>query len=484
MVRTQLADRRPGGPWSLWGQNPKVESRAPDRDALSVPRASGSCGHSSCPQYIVVLCQLLQQSSFNAGQNSSTMLSSLIPITYLTCASTCFYVALNVGFRLRWLCMPFLFFFAGLSVLGSHHLAWPQGLPDLWSLSVVMWTIHVISLLFCEDHLEVLKRTDIQATSESTTRWQLRPAYKLLFNVRLLQCERRGTEDCVNDREPQPRNGYQFFTIKLLRLLVLWLLHTRIEPLIYPKPFLPFTSIDFSPTRQRFFRRLLLSTGPSVTLRETCIRACLAVRWIWIAIYEIEAAHACLAILFVVVLRLDTEREWPPLFGNATEAYSLRNFWGRFWHRIADRSYTNLGCFVSRRVIGFKASTTTDKITRIFVVFLISGLAHSLVSWCSGDKRHYMLDTSFFILNFLGGGLEVVFSKVSALTLGTSSWDKTKASLSSRRWIALKQTFGYCCVFCFFFCVVPKWQYPRAYEQLRYVERMKGLLSMLSAGSG
>jgi hypothetical protein len=101
------------------------------------------------------------------------MLSSLIPIIYLTCAATCFYVALNVGFRLRWLCMPFLFFFASLSVLGTHHIAWPQGLSDLWSLSMVMWTIHVVSVLFCEDPLEVLKRTDIQATSgssQSTTR--------------------------------------------------------------------------------------------------------------------------------------------------------------------------------------------------------------------------------------------------------------------------------------------------------------------------
>jgi hypothetical protein len=38
---------------------------------------------------------------------------------------------------------------------------------------MVMWTIHVVSVLFCEDPLEVLKRTDIQATSgssQSTTR--------------------------------------------------------------------------------------------------------------------------------------------------------------------------------------------------------------------------------------------------------------------------------------------------------------------------
>ena len=409
------------------------------------------------------------------------MLSVLIPIAYLMLASTCFYLALNVDFRLRCLCMPFVTFFAGLSILGGHHLSWPQGLSSLWGLSVVIWIVHVISVLFCEDSLEVLRRTHIQATPDSTLRWQLQPAYKLLFNVRLLRCERDKREIDCDDCEPQLQNRTKFIAFKLLRVLIIWLLHTRIEPLIYPKPFLPFTPADFSPGRQIFLRRLLLGAGPSITLREIGIRVSLAVRWIWIAIYEIEAAHAVLAILFVGILRLDTEEEWPPLFGSFTEAYSLRNFWGRSWHRIANRSYMNLGCCVSRRIVGFKPSTASESITRVFVVFLVSGLAHSLISWCSGDKQHYMLDTYFFILNFLGGGLEIVFSKWLDLMIKTDARSKTSIHTRSARMVALKKMMGYCWVFCFFFWAVPKWQYPRAYEQLRYVERMQGLLSMLSA---
>ena len=421
-------------------------------------------------------------SSRSFWSDSNKMLSSLIPVTYLACASVCFYVAVNMGLQPRCLCMPFLCLFAGLSVSGAHYLSWPQGLSDLWSLSVVMWVLHVVSLLFFEEPYEILRRTNIQATSESSTRWHLRPAYKLLFNVRLLRAQREESDNCMGIRDVQLQNRYKFCINKLCRLSIIWLLHTRIEPLIYPKPFLPFTPTDFSPNRQVFIRRLLLDTESSVTLRETSIRACLAVRWIWIAIYEIEASHAFLAILFVMVVRVDTAEEWPPLFGSVTKAYSLRGFWGRFWHRIANRSYTNFGRFTSRRLFGFKPSTTCDKITVIFVIFLISGLVHSLVSRFTGDKQLYMLDTTFFILNFLGGGLEVILSKLLEMTLGAESQIESETSTTRTRKVLWKRMIGYSWVFCFFFCVVPKWQYPRAYEQLRYVERMKGLWNLLSVG--
>jgi len=334
----------------------------------------------------------------------------------------------------------------------------------------VIWTIQIVSLLFCEDHLEIIRVTDIQTTPGSTTRWQLQRAYKLLFNLQLLQAQRQASEDWFDDRNSQePQSRCRFCVAKSCRLLIIWLLHTKIEPLIYPGPFMPFTPSDFSRTRQVFFRRFLLGSG-SITLRETGIRACLAVRWIWIAVYEIEAAHAFLAIMFVVVLHFDTAEELPPLFGSVTEAYSLRPFWGRFWYRITNRSYTNLGRLVSRRGFRLGPSSMGDKITSILVVFIISGLAHSLVSWCGGYKRHYMLDTYFFLLNFLGG-MEVTLSKL---------WDLALGSTKRARIIPVRRMIGYCWVICFFFCVVPKWQYPCAYEQLQYVERMKALQGLFS----
>lgn len=48
----------------------------------------------------------------------------------------------------------------------------------------------------------------------------------------------------------------------------------------------------------------------------------------------LTAAHNLLAALLVSVLQWDGPDEWPALFGSITEAYSLRRFWGRFWHRL------------------------------------------------------------------------------------------------------------------------------------------------------
>lgn len=41
-----------------------------------------------------------------------------------------------------------------------------------------------------------------------------------------------------------------------------------------------------------------------------------------------------MGILFVAVMRVDEPHEWRPLFGNPLETYSLKRFWGRFWHRL------------------------------------------------------------------------------------------------------------------------------------------------------
>ena len=30
----------------------------------------------------------------------------------------------------------------------------------------------------------------------------------------------------------------------------------------------------------------------------------------------------------------DRPEEWPPLFGSISEAYTLRRFWGVFWHKL------------------------------------------------------------------------------------------------------------------------------------------------------
>ncbi len=47
--------------------------------------------------------------------------------------------------------------------------------------------------------------------------------------------------------------------------------------------------------------------------------------WMLIASY-----HECFSIIFICILRLDEPYEWPPIYGNLLEAYTVRRFWAHF----------------------------------------------------------------------------------------------------------------------------------------------------------
>ncbi|KAF4631095.1 hypothetical protein G7Y89_g7038 [Cudoniella acicularis] len=100
-----------------------------------------------------------------------------------------------------------------------------------------------------------------------------------------------------------------------------------------------------------FIRRLLFpSTSPEIpiTTRELLSRS-----WHTIGTFIIEpliltSIHHIFAILSIS-LGLDSAADWPQFFGDITECYTVRNFWGKFWHRMIYRCttcYTVLICDV------------------------------------------------------------------------------------------------------------------------------------------
>jgi hypothetical protein len=77
----------------------------------------------------------------------------------------------------------------------------------------------------------------------------------------------------------------------------------------------------------------------------------MAVNWIWIAYLMLEICHSIFAIIFVVILRLDTPESWPPLFGSPLEAWTIRRFWGKFWHKLSARSTITIGNGIASQLL-------------------------------------------------------------------------------------------------------------------------------------
>jgi hypothetical protein len=149
------------------------------------------------------------------------------------------------------------------------------------------------------------------------------------------------------------------------------------------------SSSDFSPTRQVFFRRLLVlssaTTLPSVTFREFQNRGFMSLYWIWVSYIELDRWHIILSVIFVA-LHLDKPNEWPRLFPSSPmQAYGLRRFWGIFWHRLATPSCVLTGRCVGRRVLRILPGSRIEKVFVAFWSFLLTGVFHAIAECYSSS---------------------------------------------------------------------------------------------------
>jgi len=97
---------------------------------------------------------------------------------------------------------------------------------------------------------------------------------------------------------------------------------------------------------------------------------------------------------------LSDAREWPPLFGNLTDAYTVGRFWGRTWHQIFRRVVSVHGDFIAFRLFGLQKNSILGACVQHYVAFAISGISHSaaeygLLRFISRKYHHSML---FFFL--------------------------------------------------------------------------------------
>ncbi|KAL8737234.1 MAG: hypothetical protein Q9181_001888 [Wetmoreana brouardii] len=82
-------------------------------------------------------------------------------------------------------------------------------------------------------------------------------------------------------------------------------------------------AISFSPGRIPFFSRLTIAS------REEVITRVLSIGAFWIVQYfVIEVVYCALAIV-AVASGISAVETWPPMFGSFSDAYSLRQFWGK-----------------------------------------------------------------------------------------------------------------------------------------------------------
>jgi len=369
------------------------------------------------------------------------------------------------------LCLPALTF-GLLSFLHLNDITSDVHQASVLGLFVLIWLAHIINVLLVQKHV-------IPATSGSQ-RWHA--AYKMLFNSRWLDTSKQAPNirmrktilkshigvkwrlcPSLGDKITAIATGsvsenllqrYAFLAARALSAFIIYSINRIYLHCIlfksYPNLYEPLHISDFSSVKQMYLRRFFVADG-DLTIRETVLRTLLVFHFVWSAWATFTFLHDALAFIFVGILGLDEPEDWPPLYGALSQAYTIQNFWSRFWHLLAYRTYTSYSTVLSQYVFMLRPRSATDRLCKHFFVFALSGMVHGLVTRKLG-LCGYWEDVQWFCLNFVAMAVERTVLAAGYRAFGHNA-------IRHAGW----KFAGYIWVFAFMFWSLPKSQYPKIY---------------------
>ncbi|KAJ6788703.1 hypothetical protein PWT90_02425 [Aphanocladium album] len=167
----------------------------------------------------------------------------------------------------------------------------------------------------------------------------------------------------------------------------------------------------------------------------------------WIIAYCMIYAMIHVPAVLAVGLGASTPDFWPHLFGPLSELWTIRGFWGTFWHQRLRKTLTAFSDFLSDRILFIPRGTTLSTYTRLFFVFALSGLLHHPIDLIQGLASSEAGSLAFFLLQPVGIVIE------DAVQAATRGWPLP-------RWV--RSVAGYVWVFAFLVCTTPRWMFATA----------------------
>ena len=308
--------------------------------------------------------------------------------------------------------------------------AWAE-MSSLLGFFVLLWISHIVKLLVLDKPIPPLD-------------WRM--TYKIFFDFRGTATRKDTKTSAESSRgtcSPSKGSQYRIFLLKCLASAAGILLLNHSYTIIYSLLF-QLSYADFHPSKQHYLRRMR-----TVTVRETAIRSWMVLNFVWSSWAMFTATHDILAFVHVAI-GIDEPEDWPGLYGSIFEAYSVRRFWGKFWHNLVQRSYSAYGSWLSQKILRLKPGSFADRTCVNFSVFLISGVVHACITVQLGFKCGYWEDLTFFVICYAALLIEEGVQRAVSWALG-GAWPK--------QWIC--KLLGYTWVFAFLFWVLPKYQYSK-----------------------
>lgn len=359
---------------------------------------------------------------------------SFLPLGYYLIASVLNITGLKTRRRTRLLLVGPVLLFSFLSLLSCQRLSWIIGADSSLASLLVFFLPYSTKTLAFDQHAV---NPELGAHD-----WTFVDCYRTWNNPRKLPLRLSILEKKASCN-PKSRSLFAFN--QALKAGALWAFEHFVFQRIFIYALGKVAVDDFSPSME--------FTLP-LSSHQISVQAIMAAQWIWRACFFLEFYHCLLAIAFVTILRFDDPGDWPPLFGSPMKAYSVRGFWGGFWHNLTIPTYVYYSQLASRRLMRMQPGSTLEKTVTPLLIFTLSGFSHALVGWSLGDAA-LSRDILFFQLCFLAATVETAISKTRLFALLRECTSPLFRQVAGMGW-----------VFFFFFFASPMWIYPKVYHAL------------------
>lgn len=392
-------------------------------------------------------------------------IQALPPVLYLGLSGLAFAISLHApkqGQRLALL--PLILIPAFLSLSAVLHVPFASGVSLVWGQALTGYVLHTISTLHLEEIPPPCPSGSDPATLGFNTCFDFGYFRRIWLNPRLI---RTHPTNQTSQERPKKQSRGIFLVLQLSKLLIYYIIQTNISPALFDEVVIDLLPDDVAPYQQSLWRPL-----NGFTARE-----CLNVTFVtfssfWATFVYLDGTNAMMAALFVMI-GLDDPEDWPPLFGDLSQAAGLRNFWSRFWHTLPMKPYRSIGEYISLRILRQSPRSFAHKAIIASVAFGLSGAAHALIDWQRGSPDWH-LNIYWFVLNFLGCMGESLFVK-TLRQLARRAFREHDFRTLQESWLG--RFIGYVWV-CVFFCwTVPMWRFPEIHRQSLAFQSMRQLLS-------
>ncbi|KAI0379541.1 membrane bound O-acyl transferase family-domain-containing protein [Hypomontagnella monticulosa] len=320
----------------------------------------------------------------------------ITPIVCYTTAVALVFIGLYIPESQRNGLLPPIMGLLGYSVWQCRHLNQIPGVSFQFAMTVVITILNAPLVLHAKKEPMV-----IQIRQDGSWNLNAITAYKRMINPRMLPAKEWSSDGA----KPRPR--WVVVLQDVLKVVALILLRSKLRSFLVA--IVSSSSLwDFSSSREPLVRRLIAGC---LTLRDLGLRSFISLFWIVDTAIEVDLSHTILRLLFVGVLGLDKPHEWPPMFGSVLEAYTIKRFWGVFWHRLFTPAAGKWGRILVKKGLNRRTPSLVEKMFVAFFIFSMSGVVHVIIDWRLGrdSSANYIF---FYWSNFLAVTFEVMVTKI------------------------------------------------------------------------